>query len=204
MFWLSYSSVPNSFLTHFSDRQGFADLESSYDILKQLGEGAYGVVVAAKDKSTQAKVAIKKIKDAVEDKEQGKLLLRELRLLRHFRGHENIVCIKDIIETPKGQSKFKDIFIITDLMDTDLHRIIRSSQSLSDDHVRYFTYQILRGLKYIHSANVMHRDLKPNNLLVNSNCDLKICDLVRISARRGQRACEHMDSFAYWNHSPFP
>mmetsp|Transcript_6208 Transcript_6208/g.15867 ORF Transcript_6208/g.15867 Transcript_6208/m.15867 type:complete len:357 (-) Transcript_6208:136-1206(-) len=157
--------------------RGFTALDSDYETIKQLGEGAYGVVVAAKDKKTGTKVAIKKIKDAVEDKEQGKLLLRELRLLRHFRGHENIVCIKDIQEDPKGQSKFKDIFIITDLMDTDLHRIIRSSQGLSDDHVRYFTYQILRGLKYIHSANVIHRDLKPNNLLVNANCDLKICDL---------------------------
>jgi serine/threonine protein kinase len=80
----------------------------------------------------------------------------------------------------QGQSKFKDIYIITDLMDTDLHRIIKSTQPLSDDHVRYFAYQILRGLKYLHSANVMHRDLKPNNLLVNANCDLKICDLVQI------------------------
>lgn len=162
----------------------FSELEGEYEILKQLGEGAYGVVAAAKDKATGDKVAIKRIKDAVEDKEQGKLLLRELKLLRHFRGHENVICIKDIIEHPKGQSKFKDIYIITDLMDTDLHRIIRSSQPISDDHVRYFTYQILRGLKYLHSANVMHRDLKPNNLLVNANCDLKICDLglARLSA----------------------
>ena len=81
----------------------------------------------------------------------------------------------------QGQSKFKDIYIITDLMDTDLHRIIKSTQPLSDDHIRYFAYQILRGLKYLHSANVMHRDLKPNNLLVNANCDLKICDLVTLS-----------------------
>ncbi|KAJ1487428.1 kinase-like domain-containing protein [Baffinella frigidus] len=164
--------------------KGFSDLEDQYEIIKQLGEGAYGVVVAAKEKKTGLKVAVKKIKDAVEDKEQGKLLLRELKLLRHFRGHENVVCIKDIIESPSGQSKFKDIYIVTDLMDTDLHRIIRSSQDLSDDHVRYFAYQILRGLKYIHSANVMHRDLKPNNLLVNANCDLKICDLglARLSA----------------------
>lgn len=61
-------------------------------------------------------------------------------------------------------------------METDLHRIIYSRQPLTIDHVQYFVYQILRGLKYIHSTNVIHRDLKPSNLLVNANCDLKICD----------------------------
>ena len=61
-------------------------------------------------------------------------------------------------------------------METDLHRIIYSRQPLTIDHIQYFVYQILRGLKYIHSSNVLHRDLKPSNLLVNANCDLKICD----------------------------
>lgn len=49
-------------------------------------------------------------------------------------------------------------------------------QSIGNDHICYFLYQILRGLKYIHSANVLHRDLKPSNLLLNTTCDLKICD----------------------------
>ena len=49
-------------------------------------------------------------------------------------------------------------------------------KTLTDDHVQYFLYQILKGLKYVHSANVLHRDLKPSNLLLNSTCDLKICD----------------------------
>lgn len=67
-------------------------------------------------------------------------------------------------------------------METDLFKLLRT-QVLSNQHVCYFTYQILRGLKYIHSANVLHRDLKPSNLLLNSNCDLKICDfgLARVS-----------------------
>ncbi|EKX54422.1 hypothetical protein GUITHDRAFT_156861 [Guillardia theta CCMP2712] len=142
----------------------------------RLGEGSFGLVVAAKDAVAGKRVAIKKIKDAVEDEQDGKRLLRELKLLRYCRGHENFIIIKDIILSPPGKD-FKDIYIVTDLMDTDLHRIVRSPQPLSDDHVRYFIYQVLRGLKYIHSAHVMHRDLKPNNLLVNANCDLKICDL---------------------------
>ena len=58
----------------------------------------------------------------------------------------------------------------------DLDRIISSSQALSDEHTQYFIYQTLRALKFIHSANVLHRDLKPSNLLVNSNCDLAVCD----------------------------
>ena len=61
------------------------------------------------------------------------------------------------------------------LMHTDMCKLLKH-QRLSDDHVCYFLYQILRGLKYIHSANVLHRDLKPSNLLLNSSCDLKICD----------------------------
>jgi mitogen-activated protein kinase 1/3 len=62
-----------------------------------------------------------------------------------------------------------------ELMETDMHRVIRT-QDLSDDHCQYFIYQTLRALKAMHSANVLHRDLKPSNLLLNANCDLKVCD----------------------------
>ena len=60
-------------------------------------------------------------------------------------------------------------------METDMHRVIRT-QDLSDDHAQYFVYQTLRALKALHSADVIHRDLKPSNLLLNANCDLKVCD----------------------------
>ncbi|XP_065200812.1 mitogen-activated protein kinase 1 isoform X2 [Planococcus citri] len=69
----------------------------------------------------------------------------------------------------------KDVYIVQCLMDTDLYKLLKT-QKLSNDHICYFLYQILRGLKYIHSANVLHRDLKPSNLLLNTTCDLKICD----------------------------
>ena len=64
-------------------------------------------------------------------------------------------------------------YIVQCLMETDMYKLLKT-QKLSNDHVCYFLYQILRGLKYIHSANVLHRDLKPSNLLLNTTCDLKV------------------------------
>ena len=58
-------------------------------------------------------------------------------------------------------------------METDMHRVIRT-QDLSDDNAQYFIYQTLRALKALHSADVIHRDLRPSNLLLNANCDLKV------------------------------
>ncbi|KAJ1933213.1 mitogen activated protein kinase [Linderina macrospora] len=99
--------------------------------------------------------------------------LREIKLLKFF-NHENIISILDIVR-PASFDQFNEVYIIQELVDIDLHRIIKT-QPLSEDHVQYFLYQILRALKYIHSCNVLHRDLKPSNILLNANCDLKICD----------------------------
>nr|KAJ0191860.1 hypothetical protein LSAT_V11C800419500 [Lactuca sativa] len=128
----------------------------------------------AKDSETKEDVAIKKIGNAFDNSIDAKRTLREIKLLCHM-DHENIIKIKDIIRPPNKEN-FNDVYIVYELMDTDLHQIIRSTQALTDDHCQYFLYQLLRGLKYVHSANVLHRDLKPSNLLLNANCDLKICD----------------------------
>lgn len=70
------------------------------------------------------------------------------------------------LQRPDAKTGYTDIYIITELMETDLHRVIYSRQDLSDDHIQYFVYQILRGLLFMHSANVIHRDIKPSNLLL--------------------------------------
>ncbi|XP_042512215.1 mitogen-activated protein kinase 3-like isoform X3 [Macadamia integrifolia] len=119
-------------------------------------------------------VAIKKIPNAFDNHMNAKRTLREIKLLRRL-DHENIIGIRDVIPPPV-RSAFCDVYIATELMEIDLHKIIHSHQELSEEHSQYFLYQILRGLKYIHSANVIHRDLKPSNLLLNSDCELKICD----------------------------
>ena len=104
----------------------------------------------------------------------AKRALREIKLLRHFAGHENITSILNM--QVADFNDFNEIYLVQELMEADLHQIIRSEQPLTEAHYQYFVYQTCRGLKYIHSANVLHRDLKPGNLLVNADCELKICD----------------------------
>ncbi|KAJ1459735.1 kinase-like domain-containing protein [Pelagophyceae sp. CCMP2097] len=151
-------------------------IDVRYRNLKPIGGGSYGVVCSADDTATGKKVAIKKIANVFSDLVDAKRILREIKLLRHFGLHENIVQVKDIITVPPNTIDFSDVYIVTNLMESDLDRIITSRQPLTNQHHQYFLYQILRGLKFIHSASVLHRDLKPSNLLVNSNCDLAICD----------------------------
>ncbi|KAL0076408.1 hypothetical protein J3Q64DRAFT_1771659 [Phycomyces blakesleeanus] len=144
-----------------------------YKIVDVIGEGAYGVVCSAIQQSTGRKVAIKRILPF--DHAMFCLrTLREIKLLKYFQ-HENIVSILDIVK-PATLEDFTEVYLIQELMETDMHRVIRT-QELSEDHCQYFTYQTLRALKAMHSANILHRDLKPSNLLLNANCDLKICDL---------------------------
>lgn len=149
-------------------------VDVKYSPLKPLGRGAYGVVCSALDKVANRKVAIKKVVNAFDDLIDAKRILREVKMLRHFK-HENVVALRDLVPPPEDEP-FTDIYIVLDFMETDLHKIIYSKNELTDEHIQYFLYQILKGMKYIHSANVIHRDLKPSNLLLNSNCDLKICD----------------------------
>ena len=127
------------------------EVDDRYEVKKGVGQGAYGLICAAKDTASEDQVAIKKISNAFEDAIDCKRMLREMRLLQHFK-HENVLCLKDIMMPNGGRIQdWKDVYLVTELLDTDLHYIIHSKQSLSDDHIQYFVYQILRGLKAVHS-----------------------------------------------------
>ncbi|KAK6867302.1 Mitogen-activated protein kinase MKC1 [Candida tropicalis] len=168
-------------------------IDRRFKIVKELGHGAYGIVCSAKyDDGTSTKdepdsqnngssdgsyVAIKKITNIFTKKILCKRALRELKLLQFFRGHKNITCLYDLDIIPNPMTgEFNEIYLYEELMECDMHQIIRSGQPLTDSHYQSFIYQVLCGLKYIHSADVLHRDLKPGNLLVNADCELKICD----------------------------
>ncbi|GAA0186299.1 non-receptor serine/threonine protein kinase [Lithospermum erythrorhizon] len=150
------------------------EIDTKYVPIKPIGRGSYGVVCSAINRETNEKVAIKKINDVFGDKIDAMRTLREVQLLRNIR-HENVIELKDVM-MPVYVNSFKDVYLVYELMDTDLHQIIKSPQPLSSDHCKYFLFQLLRGLKYLHSANILHRDLKPGNLLINADCELKICD----------------------------
>lgn len=145
-----------------------------YKILEIIGKGSYGVVCAAVDTQTGEKVAIKKITNIFEHSSDAIRILREIKLLRLLR-HPDIVEIKRIM-LPPSRREFKDIYVVFELMESDLHQVIKANDDLTHEHHRFFLYQMLRALKYMHTANVYHRDLKPKNILANANCKLKICD----------------------------
>ncbi|KAM0948598.1 putative mitogen-activated protein kinase CMGC-MAPK family [Dioscorea sansibarensis] len=147
---------------------------SRYRIEEVIGKGSYGVVCSAFDTQTGEKVAIKKINDIFEHVSDATRILREIKLLRLLR-HPDIVEIKHIL-LPPSRREFKDIYVIFELMESDLHQVIKANDDLTPEHYQFFLYQLLRGLKYIHTANVFHRDLKPKNILANADCKLKICD----------------------------
>ncbi|CAD2217704.1 extracellular signal-regulated kinase 1/2 [Angomonas deanei] len=151
-------------------------LDDRYILEKTIGAGSYGVVIRAVDrKDNNTMVAIKRVnKEIFDEVILAKRILREIKLLAHFHD-ENIIGLRNIL-TPKDPVNFGYFYIVMDIMETDLKQVLRSGQQLTEAHTQFFIYQTLRALHIIHSAGVIHRDITPANILVNTNCDLKICD----------------------------
>ena len=145
-----------------------------YEPTQVLGQGSYGKVIAAIDKTTKKKVAIKKVNELFEDIVDSKRVLREITLLR-FMKNQFIVELLDI-EYDRNNKNFDCIYLIFECLPSDLKKLIKSSTFLTMDDVRMYVYHILCGLKYIHSCAVLHRDLKPGNILLDKNYQIKICD----------------------------
>jgi len=167
-----YPFVLQNGLKVYTIRGNKFELPEKFVVTARLGQGSYGMVVQATDKSTGTNVAIKKCGSLFKHPEDGKRILREVKLMQ-IMNHRNVLGILDVL--PPQNKQFEEVYMVLPLLDTDLSSIIRS-QSLSEGHCKYIAYQILRGVKYVHSANVLHRDLKPANVLINFDCRIKICD----------------------------
>ena len=147
-----------------------------------LGRGAYGIVWKGVERRGKRRVvALKKCFDAFASSSDARRTYREASYLLRLRGHVNIVALRHVIESKSGN----DVYLVFEYMETDLEAVVRANL-LEDVHKRYVAYQLLKALIYLHSAGVIHRDVKPSNLLLNSNGHMKLGDFGRA---RGVPSC---------------
>ena len=142
-----------------------------YDTKGVLGKGAYGIVWRAVDRRSGETVALKKIFDAFQNSTDAQRTFREVMFLQEMKGHENIVSLLSVLKSDND----RDFYLVFECMETDLLTAIRGNV-LQDIHKQYVTWQMLKALKYMHSAELLHRDMKPSNLLLNSDCVVKVAD----------------------------
>uniref|UniRef100_A0A8B9PPI8 cyclin-dependent kinase n=1 Tax=Apteryx owenii TaxID=8824 RepID=A0A8B9PPI8_APTOW len=147
---------------------GFGKLET-YVKLDKLGEGTYATVFKGRSKLTENLVALKEIR--LEHEEGAPCTaIREVSLLKNLK-HANIVTLHDIIHTERS------LTLVFEYLDNDLKQYLDNCGSLMSMHnVKIFMFQLLRGLSYCHGRKILHRDLKPQNLLINERGELKLAD----------------------------
>jgi serine/threonine protein kinase len=177
-----------------------SDLQQTpYRASRLIGAGAFSEVYAADLERAGGAVAIKRITGVFDDMATARRVWRETRLLFAF-SHSNVVPLLRIIVGGPNRETFGDVYLVMPLAQTDLARIIHSSTVvLTEDHIRSFVYQICRALKYVHSAGVIHRDIKPQNVLVNANCDVLLSDFGsgRARAQLGMTQLTHTTTLFY-------
>ncbi|XP_057243500.1 cyclin-dependent kinase 18-like [Malurus melanocephalus] len=156
------------FLSLFQSDIGFGKLET-YVKLDKLGEGTYATVFKGRSKLTENLVALKEIR--LEHEEGAPCTaIREVSLLKNLK-HANIVTLHDIIHTERS------LTLVFEFLDNDLKQYLENCGNLMSVHnVKIFMFQLLRGLAYCHGRKILHRDLKPQNLLINERGELKLAD----------------------------
>ncbi|CCW68411.1 unnamed protein product [Phytomonas sp. Hart1] len=142
----------------------------SYETIGILGEGTYGVVLKAIHHTTGKLVAIKKFKQTDADDYVHKTSLREVRILKQLH-HPNVVSLYDVFR------RNDKLYLVFELVENTILQLLeRTRTGMDRQDVRRYAYQILRGIDYCHTHNVIHRDVKPENILVSRDGFLKICD----------------------------
>ncbi|CAI5720096.1 unnamed protein product [Peronospora destructor] len=141
-----------------------------YQKLEKVGEGTYGVVYKAKDRVTGEVIALKKIRLEAEDEGIPSTAIREISLLKELQ-HCNIVRLYNIVHTDRK------LTLVFEYLDQDLKKYLDvCEKGLEKPILKSFLYQLLRGIAYCHQHRVLHRDLKPQNLLINREGELKLGD----------------------------
>ncbi|KZW02932.1 Pkinase-domain-containing protein [Exidia glandulosa HHB12029] len=145
----------------------------NYAKLEKVGEGTYGVVYKARDVRTGEIVALKKIRLEAEDEGVPSTAIREISLLKELKD-DNVVKLLDIVHQEQK------LYLVFEFLDMDLKKYMDTRNTKKDpvslDQVKKFSYQLNLGILYCHAHRILHRDLKPQNLLIDNNHNLKLAD----------------------------
>ncbi|XP_075056947.1 mitogen-activated protein kinase 8-like [Mixophyes fleayi] len=144
-----------------------------YQNLKPIGSGAQGIVCAAYDTVLERLVAIKQLSRPFQNQTHAKRAIWELVLMKCV-NHKNIIGLLNVFTPKKSLEEFQDLYIVMELMDANLCQVIQ--MELDHERMSYLLYQMLCGIKHLHSAGIIQRDLKPSNIAVKSDCTLKTLD----------------------------
>jgi len=152
-----------------------SDEYPDYEIESLIGRGAYAKVYRAIHKPTKTRVAIKHQFDIFDDIITAKRILREVCILKEMK-HQSIVKLYDVFIPKESKESYNSICLVFELAVTSMDKLIRSGMMLESSQIQSIMYNILVGLNHIQSAGVLHRDLKPGNILLYNDCSVRICD----------------------------
>eukprot|EP00954_Amorphochlora_amoebiformis_P007309 567952-Amorphochlora_amoeboformis.AAC.1 len=158
-------------------------LDERYKLERLLGKGSFGSAASGVDQLSNRKIAVKRVTNFFDNSYIAKRVLKEVSILRHLVKHPNVVSLVDFYLEPKRD--FQVCYIIFELMETDLQRVLASKSKLIRAHHQFICYQILCALKFIHSAGVLHKDLKPVNVLLNADSSVRLCDFGGLNKSSG-------------------